>query len=765
LVYDYRDLTLYNLTQADNFGSLIQIDPEELKALQMQKGSIWQEQEQKLKKQAEYLSRQYHCVVTNPPYMGSKGMNETIKLFLQENYALGKSDLFAGFILRCQDFICDNGFSGMVTMESWMFLSSFDEIRKYLLANTTIHSLSHFGWHIMRIAFGTCSFIQQRTKPIFNDSGVYSYLEIEDMNIDNEVPKAFPKKDNKRFKLVNQKDFEQIPGSPIAYWVSKSAQEVFANSPSLKTVAYPRQGLATTNNDLFLRQWFEVSNSRIGFKLNKRQAITSNYKWFPLNKGGGFRKWFGNNQFIINFENDGKSICDYIDNTPGVKVKSNGRVINRDKYFSEGLTWSTLSSSSLSMRYSPEGSIFETKGGMCFCEDKSLLMPILGYMNTKIVEYLLKAISPTLDYHEGPLGRLPVVINQISTHTSIVNAVNESINISKYDWDSKETSWDFLQNEIIKQEQQKIKSAFQLFKTFWTEQIYALQKLEEELNRQFISIYGLQDELTPEVSLDEITILQEEAKVINDELFIDPVPVLLQLVSYSIGCFFGRYSLDKPSLILANQGETLQDFLKQVPNPSFLPDEDNIIPVLEGEWFTDDIVGRFKVFLKAAFGEEHFEENLKYIEETIGKDIRKYFVKDLYNDHIKRYKKRPIYWMYSSPKGHFKALIYMHRYQPDLCSKMLNDYLQAFISKLEAAKQTQTMLSLREDISAREKTLAIKEIDKYEAMLKDCREYEKTLFTIATQKISIDLDDGVKVNYQKFKEVLVPIKGLEKEEE
>ena len=292
-----------------------------------------------------------------------------------------------------------------------------------------------------------------------------------------------------------------------------------------------------------------------------------------------------------------------------------------------------------------------------------------------------------------------------------------------------------------------------------------MHRNEEELNRQFIEIYGLQEELNPDVPLDEITILQKESKIMNGELFIDPVPVLIQLLSYSIGCIFGRYSLDKPGLILANQGETLQDFLQQVPNPTFMPDEDNIIPVLEGVWFTDDIVGRFKVFLKAAFEAVHFEENLKYIEDTIAKDIRKYFVKDFYNDHIKRYKKRPIYWMFSSPKGHFKALIYMHRYQPDLCSKMLNDYLQDFISKLEAAKQTQTMLSLREDISAREKTLAIKEIDKYDAMLKDCREYEKTLFTIATQKISIDLDDGVKVNYLKFKEVLVPIKGLEKEEE
>lgn len=241
--------------------------------------------------------------------------------------------------------------------------------------------------------------------------------------------------------------------------------------------------------------------------------------------------------------------------------------------------------------------------------------------------------------------------------------------------------------------------------------------------------------------------------------------MLEQFLNYSVGNLFGRYSLDKPNLILANQGETLQDFLKQIPNPSFLPDEDNIIPVLDEEWFNDDIVGRFKTFIKAAFGKDHFEKNLKYVEEKIEKDIRKYFVKDFYNDHIKKYKKRPIYWMFSSPKGHFKALIYMHRYQPDLCSKMLNDYLQPFINKLEAAKQTSTLLSLREDVSAREKTLALKEVDRLELMIRDCKDYERTLFTIATQKITIDLDDGVKVNYLKFKDVLIPIKGLEKEED
>ena len=382
-------------------------------------------------------------------------------------------------------------------------------------------------------------------------------------------------------------------------------------------------------------------------------------------------------------------------------------------------------------------------------------------MNSKILNHFIGFFNSTMNFQPGDIGRVPILANEnINDH----NLANSLVKLSKEDWNQRENSWDFQQNELIKQQKGAVSEALEAYKSYWFEKFHELHRNEEELNRQFIELYGLQDELSPEVPLEEITILQEEARIIDGKLHIDPVPVILQLISYSIGCMFGRYSLDQPGLILANQGETLADYLQRVPQPSFTPDEDNIIPVLEGEWFGDDIVGRFRAFLRAAFGAEHFEENLKYIEDTLGKDIRRYLVKDFYNDHLKRYKKRPIYWMFSSPKGHFKALIYLHRYQPDLCSKLLNDYLQAYISKLESSKQNQAQFVLREDISAREKSAAQKEIDKLDSMLKDCRDYEKTLFAVATQKIALDLDDGVKVNYQKFKDVLVPIKGLDKEE-
>ena len=762
LVYDYSDLTLYNLTQADNFGSLIQIDPEELKALQIQKGSIWQEQEQKLKEQAEYLSQQYNCVVTNPPYMNSRSMNPSLRAYVDSSFTLGNADLFSAFLIRCNYYCSNNGLYASINQHSWMFLSSFELLRKNIIESININSLLHLGTRTFPEIGGA---VVQSVAFTFQKTSTKSfgcYYKLIDLNSTSLKEEYFLRAqlghaDEIKY-LFLQENFKKIQGDPIAYWVSKKIIDAFSNPKTIEDYAKARIGMMTTDNVRFLRLWSEVSQNNILFNCETIQdSVNSNKKWFPYNKGGNFRKWYGNNFLIVNWKNQGE------------EIKNNGMTSFRGKdfYFREGLTWSFINNDKFGVRYKPKGFLFDIQGSSSFPDENNLYL-VCSYLCSNVSNELLNILNPTLSYQANNINALPYKsADQLSTNSinEIEKLTKQCIDISKMDWDSKETSWDFQTNDLIKRNENSLVVAFKDCKRYWETKFKELHNNEEIINARFIESYNLQDELTPDVLLNEITILQEESKIINGELFIDPIPVLLQLLSYSIGCILGRYSLDKPDLILANQGETLKDFLKQVPNPSFMPDEDNIIPVLDGEWFTDDIVGRFKVFLKAAFSEQHFEENLKYIEDTIGKDIRKYFVKDFYNDHIKRYKKRPIYWMFSSPKGHFKALIYMHRYQPDLCSKMLNDYLQAFISKLEAAKQTQTMLSLREDISAREKTLAIKEIDKYEAMLKDCREYEKTLFTIATQKISIDLDDGVKVNYQKFKEVLVPIKGLEKEEE
>ncbi len=748
LVYDYKDLSLYNLTQANNFGSLIQIDPEEIKALQIQKGSIWQDQEQKLRAQAEYLNRQYNCVVTNPPYMGGKGMNLALRNFVEKNYPMSRSDLMACFMERCLSFNSKKGKVSMINQQSWMFISSYEEVRHFLINEIQFESMLHLGAHTFPEIGGekvqNTAFVFGNYEPV--NKGVFIRLtDFDSPQLKNEktIEALRSSSECTWFYVANQKDFDKIPGNVVSGYRIRNHKmyDIFKETRSIETISISDGQNITADNSKYLRYHWEV----------KVAAVGTNCKWATYAKGGEFRKWWGNLSHIIDWSIEARTFY---------RSSSSARIIPEYLWFKKGITWTLLSSDKTSFRILPNYATFDKTGSSIFLKNEHDIIPILALLNSKVSSFALSLFSETSAFQIREIRQIPIPALDFNTVL-----IDKCISIAKADWDTRENSQGFNQNALIKYQSNDLKFAINSFSIEWAAKFQELHTTEEELNQMFILIYGLLDEITPRVPLEEITILQEESKIINGKLFIDPVPVLLQLLSYSVGCKLGRYSLDKPGLILANQGETLQDFLKQIPNPTFMPDEDNIIPVLDGEWFNDDIVGRFKVFLKASFGEEHFEENLKYIEYTINKDIRKYFVKDFYNDHIKRYKKRPIYWMFSSPKGHFKALIYMHRYQPDLCSKMLNDYLQAFISKLEAAKQTQTMLSLREDISAREKTLAIKEIDKYEAMLKDCREYEKTLFTIATQKISIDLDDGVKVNYQKFKEVLVPIKGLEKEEE
>jgi hypothetical protein len=754
LVYDHRDLSLYNLTEVDNFGSLIQIDPEELEALVIQKGSLWQEQEKKLKEQSEYLSRQYHCVVTNPPYMGGKGINDALKEFLEENYNEGKSDTFAAFILRCQNLVRGNGFQGMITMESWMFLSSFEVLRAKLLDDISFCSLIHMpylgkGGTSLGINFGTSAFVFQNAE--INNKGVYQcirYFETDDLG----VPTNFPTL-NERFNTIRQKDFEKIPGCSIGYWMSEKALKVF-DSKSLSFYAEPRLGMATADNSLFVRFFWEVSANKRSTEIDSRiKAIESGLKWFIYAKGGDFRRWYGNNEYVVNWYDDGQEIKSFADNNG--KIRSHN--YNLEYIFRDGITWNALTSAKTSFRVL-KNALFDNAGSSLFPFSNENYFYIFGVLNSRIIEFLIPVINPTLNYQPGTIGKLPMLI---SNKEQIEKSVKVCIDLSKSEQELIETAIDFKTNILLMFNETLISSATNKVELHVNKARTTLKENETIINDLVITSYGLNEELSSDVNNGDISIFSDfyqSEKVNREKLFYN-------FLSYSVGVMFGRFSVNNPGFILANQGETLKDFLAQVSSPTFIPDDDNIIPVLDGEWFADDIVSRFKLLLKASFGNEHFEANLNFIEDTIGKDIRKYFMRDFYGDHIKRYKKRPIYWMFSSAKGHFKALVYMHRYQPDLCSKLLNDYLQNFISKLEAKKQNETRLSLREDISVREKTLAIKEIDKLETILKDCQEYEKILFAIATQKISIDLDDGVKVNYQKFKDVLVPIKGLEKEEE
>jgi len=760
---DFEDDTKFSNAKA--IGSLINVSPEEMNAFKVETGSIYAEQQQKLKQLYTFLGQRYDCVVTNPPYISSSRMEGSLKQYVEANYQDTKSDLFATFVIRCMELCNADGLTGYMTPFVWMFISSYQKLRENIIDQHFINNLIQLEYSGFDGATVPICTFTLRNQYIENAKG--SYIRLSDFKgSENQAPRTLEAIQNPNcgwFYTANQRDFEKIPNANIGYWLSHEIIELL-NKSTVANFCEAKAGIVSGNDADMIKLWPEISFNRASFNeslYERRKDLI----WVPINKGGEFRKFYGNCEHVINIWNlweDGRTT---------VSVRRGAK----EFYFKEGVTWTYVTSSNSSFRIS-KNKVFATAAPAIFFENNKYLTYILGFLNTKITKIIIPALNPTLNLVSGDILNIPINYNSYY-YESINSIVSNLIEIEKDEWNSKEKSWDFQQNELIKQQAESIKIAFESYKKEWSDKFYELHRNEEELNRQFIEIYGLQDELTPDVPLEEITILQEEGKIVDGQLEIQTAPVMLQLISYAVGCMFGRYSLDKPGLILANQGDTVEDYNRIIGENALTPlssrrgaggevDSDNIIPVLDGEWFPDDIVGRFREFIKVAFSAEQLNENMGFIEDNIpAKDIRRYFVKDFYNDHIKRYKKRPIYWMFSSPKGHFKALIYMHRYQPDTCSVLLNDYLQPFIAKLESAKQTQTMLSLREDLSPRDKVAASKEIDNLQKMIDDCRTYERTLFTLATQKISIDLDDGVKVNYQKFKDVLVPIKGLEKEEE
>jgi type II restriction/modification system DNA methylase subunit YeeA len=754
--------------------------------------------------QSDYLSPKYHVVVANPPYMGGKGMNPRLAAWVKDKYPNSKSDLFAMFIERNLDLARKQGLVAMITMQSWMFLSSFEAVRTRILQQSTMLSMAHLGARAFdsiggEVVSTTAFVLENANNPDYRGA----YLRLVDGTSEAEKDAAIREAVKNPYcgwyYRASAANFSKIPGSPIAYWATNRVLEIFSEFQPLSQIAKPRQGLATSDNDRFLKQWFEVSVLRIGFGCESHAAAeASQRKWFPCQKGGPFRKWYGNYHFVVNWENNGKELLEFAAELYGSPTRT---IKNIPFYFREGMTWSTISSSHLSMRYSPKGFISETKGAICFAESHESLLGLLGYCNSKLVNQFLKALSPTLDYHEGPVGRLPVLENLPPTTMETVSKLSAR---HKEDWDSYEVSWDFNIFPLLNPDyrQSTLKATFQKLRAHWWEMTLEMQRLEEENNRIFIDAYGLQDELTPEVPLNEITLTCNPHYRYGGDKSGDELEALLladtmrELVSYAVGCMFGRYSLDIPGLVLANQSESLEEYSLRhnellnwgvptgeqddparlldvtVDRCSFLPDWDNVIPMLDGDWFTDDIAERFRRFLKVAFGEEHYEENLQFVEQSLnikGKrnySIRDYFLSEFYTDHVKRYKKRPIYWLFSSPKGSFNALIYMHRYQPDTVSIVLNNYLREFRTKLAAQKSHLEAVSISASSSQAEKTKALKEIEKLNKVISEMEEYEReVLYPLAIEQLAIDLDDGVKVNYPKFGTALKKIAGLDARED
>ena len=773
---------------AKEYGSILEVKPIDFDAIErrleeIRKGgtqdlfeyqyrNIILEKIPALVKQARIMSQKYDVVVTNPPYIGNKGINDRLKNYISEKFEDVKSDLFSVFIVRNFDYAKPYGHLGYMTPFVWMFISSYEKLREIIIKNKSITSLVQLEY----------SGFEEATVPIctFTIRNTYlpakgEYIRLSDFRGAEFQPiKTLEavRNPNVNYRYsVGSSNFEKIPGMPIAYWISDRFINCFNRGTLLGKIAETRLGMATADNDRFTRYWYEVNINKCGFNYSSRiEAQNSGKKWFPYNKGGEFRKWYGNNYILVNWENDGFEIRNYKDEKTG-RIRSHN--YNLDYIFKEGLTWTFVSSSCFGIRYFPQGFLFDVGGSSMFMSNKKIKY-ILGYLSTKITFETLKVFNPTLNFQPGNLCNLPIIFSD-GKFAEITKKVDDSIGLSKADWDSFETSWDFEQHPLLthKGNSNTIEQAFNNWAAFTDKQFNKLKANEEELNRIFIEIYGLQDELTPEVEDKDITIRKA-----------DRVRDIKSFISYAIGCMFGRYSIDAEGLIYAggdfkakwkcengqwkvrkivkdDEGKVVEDTWVDA---TFVPDMDNILPITDDEYFEDDIVSRFIEFLKVTFGEETLEENLDYIADTLGRKpsetarqaIRRYFLKDFYKDHVQVYQKKPIYWLFDSGKQDgFKALIYMHRYDEFTVARVRTDYLHKLQKSYEAEIKRLDII-IDSNVSQREKTNARKKKEKILKQMEECLQYDQVIAHVANQRIKIDLDDGVSVNYSKFQGVEVP---------
>lgn len=721
---------------------------------------------------AEYLSSRYSVVITNPPYMGYGNMCSKLAEFATTTYPGAKGDLMTMFMERALDLLLPEGYVGMINLPSWMFLSSYEDLRSSILRSCSIQSLLHLGRGVFGADFGSVAFVIRRGHPDQTTRAVYRRLftSLSEVRESEEIECLFLQPDFQWFEVA-QSSFSEVPRHALAYWLPDGMRDTFVRFPPLSQTIPPKQGIKTGNNSRFLRFWWEVSESDTARGMTSRPAAKeSGKKWFPAQKGGAFRRWYGNDEYVINWSRDGEEIRNYRDPISG---KLLSRPQNIDRLFRGGLTWGTLSIGACSFRFSPTGFISESKGAIAQNDNLRIVHAALGFLNSSVSAALLAAISPTVDFGEGAIGKLPLSPDLL--HTRVPDLVAQAIEISSQDWNRCETSPNFVSNELASLADAAVALRALLLHHRQTVgiEVGRLRDIEEEINLLVATTYGAESVVpldVPEASVSlvgnpayrygpETSVSRTHARVLED--------ATADLVSYAVGCMFGRYGLDEPGLILAHKGATVQDYVAKVPTPTFAPDADNILPIVDGDWFDDDIVARFRQFLRVTFGDEHFEANLRFVEESLGvKSLREYFVtrsgrSRFYDDHVKRYKKRPIYWLFSSPKGSFNALIYMHRYTSSTVSTVLNEYLREYIAKLEASFQHQERLAAGEG-TPRQKAAASKETERLRKILLELREYEHdVLYPLASKQVAIDLDDGVKANYPKFYPALRKIKGLE----
>ena len=739
------------------------------------------EQLKRLIRIGKVMAQKYEVVATNPPYAGTSNLSAKVNDFVKKNYPDSKADLFAVFIERCGEMIKKNGYQAMITMHSWMFLGSYEKLRKSIMDKLIIENMIHLGANAFDEISGevvqTASFVMKKCNIT---KFAAKYIRLVKENGERDKENMFLNGEKNNIHVMENEKFEKIPNRYFAYWLSDVLVEHLINTKRADSYGVAKQGLITSDNERFLRLWFEIDPRKI------------RSKWFFYNKGGGFRRWYGNISYLVNWENNGYEICNFVDRYG----KQKSRPQNIQFFFKEAITWNDVSTAAFCCRKIDKGIAFDASGPEFFYYDSGLGEYLLGLFNSNTVQEFMNLICQGLHYSTGHIPQIPVIINNEKCVNTIVE---KNIKISKWDWDSFETSWNFKRHPLISVISHNrafiddtididLAECYTCWENECNERFNQLKANEEELNRIFIDIYGLQDELTPEVEDKDVTV--RKADLQRD---------IKSLISYAVGCMFGRYSLDEEGLVLAGQpfeshffeasaprcgtgfagapgasvpiGEFYYKTDDGVKKCTYNPDKDNIIPICDEEYFSDDIVSRFCEWVKIVYGEKSLETNLDFIAKALGNKgntsrevIRNYFLNDFFNDHCNTYSvtgsgKRPIYWLFDSGKQNgFKALIYMHRYDADTVGRVRTDYLHKAQKYVETAMQS-AQYTIDNATSASEKSRATKSVTKYTKQLAEMKIYDEAIAHVANQRIEIDLDDGVKVNYAKFQDVEVAQEG------
>ncbi|MCR6569458.1 BREX-1 system adenine-specific DNA-methyltransferase PglX [Acinetobacter baumannii] len=748
---------------ASTFGSLIQIPAAFAKKLPdlesklntaSESGDIFAQQSAQdllpLVQQAKLLAKQYDAVIANPPYMGNKYLNPNLKTYLKKNYQGFEKDLFSAFMIRDLQLTKESGQLGFMSPFVWMFISSYENLRAHFIDQATITSLiqlEYSGFDGATVPI--CTFTLAKTH-VTGFTG--SYIRLSDFKgSENQAPKTLDAIKNPNcgwFYTAKPDDFKKIPGNPIAYWVSNNYFSTFSNAELLGEKNDVKRGMTTSNNEKFLRFWPEISYKKI--KLNAsshEEANISKAKWFPYSKGGGFRKWYGYMEFMINWENNGKEIIDY---ALTINSSYTRTIVNIPYYFQPSVGFPYITSGEFSMRWIPQGCLYDSGGPGIFSNQENRFF-LISCLNSKPATRLLKILNPTINLQIADVIRLPLPKLAVNFKSE---STNRLIQIAKDDWDSYETSWDFTANPIIRTQQPNLEQAFNTWQQQNADAVAEMKRLEEENNKLFIDAYGLQDELTPDIPDEQITLTRADREKDSQ-----------RLVSYALGCMMGRYSLDEPGLIYAHAGN--QDF-DASRYQTFPADADGMIPLTEMHWFEDDATHRIQEFLTAVWGKDKLDANMQWLAESLDKKasetaedtIRRYLASKFYKDHMQTYKKRPIYWLFSSGKqGAFQALVYLHRYNESTLARMRTEYVMPLISKMAAYANSLETAKENSDSAAEIKRIEkkLQDLHKQQAELSS---FEEKLRHYADQRISLDLDDGVKVNYGKFGDLLAEVKAV-----